>query len=145
MHQQMNAMNVLSSQEVLCPYTHGEGVYIARSLLAAIYPDSVFSHFCESDPSFEIRSTKVDVRNTVLKVFPNPANDVLYINMLNYNSDEKAVIEIADLLGRRILSSYTTLMNMNSMDVSSLKNGCYMLKITLHSGKLLTEKICIVR
>ena len=62
-----------------------------------------------------------EVGHNFLSVFPNPANDRLFIAEANAND----IIEILDLAGRIVLS---TSYNQTGIDVNSLPSGSYLLK-----------------
>jgi hypothetical protein len=49
-------------------FTHGEGVYIARSLLSVVDPLFEYFNECELDPSFEVRSAQIQKKQTALKI-----------------------------------------------------------------------------
>lgn len=67
------------------------------------------------------------------KVYPNPVKDVLNIQT---NNIDITSVTIYDILGKQILSSNNT----NSVDVSNLKNGMYLVKITANNTSI-TKKI----
>ena len=72
-----------------------------------------------------------------LKVYPNPvANGVLYITSENNNLK---VVNIYDVLGKLVLK---TVLNDQSVNVSNLKGGVYIVKIT-EDGKTATRKLVI--
>jgi hypothetical protein len=78
-------------------------------------------------------STK-DVFAANFSVFPNPANDVL--NISSVKTIEKA--EIYNLIGKKVIS--TTRLTNNSINISSLAKGVYILKLV--SGDVVgTRKI----
>ena len=56
---------------------------------------------------------------SALLVYPNPARKMIY-----FNFEKPQRVEVFDLSGRRLMSSKV----MNSLDVSSLKTGVYLLK-----------------
>ena len=60
-------------------------------------------------------------------IFPNPVQDVLNISLEKTNG--KADVQIFDLYGR-ILKEVRIQGNMNSIDISSLKKGMYLIRIT---------------
>ena len=65
---------------------------------------------------------------TTVNIYPNPANDVLFIqtaNQLRYNGT------VSGLDGKIILN-FT---NSNSLDISSLANGIYFLTINSESSR----------
>jgi len=140
-----NASRHVYSLENICPYTHGQGVYIARSLLSVVDPNMVYSHECEFDPNFEIRLAPIVDPKSMLKVFPNPTNDILYFEILNFTTDDAATIEISDISCRIVLSYTTTIDHLNKTDVSKLQSGCYLFKITTKSNESFSEKFCIIR
>ncbi len=135
----------LEAIAVLCPFTHGQGVYIARSLLSLVDPNMVYSNDCEFDPNFEIRLAQASEPKSMLKVFPNPVNDILYFEILNFTNGIEATIEISDVSGRIIVSYTTTINDLNKTDVSKLQGGCYLFKVTTKNNVSFSEKICIIR
>ena len=71
-----------------------------------------------------------------LKVYPNPVtNGTFYINT-NANSTKEVVVY--DVLGKQVVKTSTT----NAVNVSSLKGGVYIVKIT-EDGKTATRKLVI--
>jgi hypothetical protein len=66
-----------------------------------------------------------------IKVYPIPANNILFINS-NNNKLEGSTIEVYDVTGREIVTQKITENSIPySLDVSALNNGVYMLRITL--------------
>ncbi len=78
--------------------------------------------------------------NTVLefKVYPNPVNDVLTIQ--SGNEAKIASVEVFDVLGKQIIK--TQLQN-NTLNVSELSKGIYLLKIISENGNQITKKIVV--
>lgn len=70
--------------------------------------------------------------NSDLVIYPNPANNEIRITNSN-NYKEKFVINIIDLLGRNIIS--TTLNNNETIDISTLNNGVYLMEIIANGNK----------
>jgi hypothetical protein len=75
--------------------------------------------------------------NTPIKVYPNPATNNLYVE--NPNGDNLALV-VYDLLGGKILEKSTNEL-MNSLDISSLKNGLYFIQISNSKNESTTVKI----
>ncbi len=97
-----------------------------RNLLT---PDIGAYEFDENTTS--ISSTKANV--TTLTVYPNPATGVV-----NVGGTERLDITISSIDGRVVLQQYKT----NSVDMSNLAEGLYILKASDKDGAvLLTEKI----
>jgi hypothetical protein len=85
-------------------------------------------NFVLSNDEFEISG---------LKVYPNPVKDGnLYITS---NSSESKTVSVYDILGKQVLNTKT--LN-NAVNVSSLKSGAYIAKIT-EDGKTDTRKLII--
>ncbi len=68
------------------------------------------------------------------RVFPNPVNDILYINseIADYE------VEIYDMLGKKLLSSQN-----DFIDVSDLNSGAYLVRINDKEGALLRKQIIL--
>jgi len=71
-------------------------------------------------------------------LYPNPAKDV--INIKSNAQDEVSTVQVFNLLGKEVIQSE---IKNNSLDVSSLSNGIYMLKINSVKGNSITKKIII--
>jgi hypothetical protein len=127
------------------PYTHGEGVYIARSLLSIIDPNFEYLNECESDPSFEIRSVLVQNPKSALNIYPNPVQEILNFELLNFESDQPVMIQVSDISGRTVLSTSVKVEGSNSIHVGKLESGCYLLKVKTDAVGSFSEKFCIIR
>lgn len=84
------------------------------------------------DPTTGINNIETDEN---ISVYPNPANDKLYINANNITS-----VEIYNLIGE-VVASYG---NMTAINTSDLSIGTYIVKVITDS-KVFTQKINIVR
>lgn len=71
-----------------------------------------------------------------LTIFPNPVKDILTINALEQSFNN---YKIYNLTGQIVLKNY--LKNQNKINVSSLNNGIYFIKITSSKGKEIIKKI----
>lgn len=80
----------------------------------------VWEDFCKS--LLDINETH-ELRT---QIFPNPVQDILNISLEKANVD--AEVQIFDLLGQ-IQTEVRIQGNINSIDVSSLKNGLYLIKV----------------
>jgi hypothetical protein len=74
----------------------------------------------------------VPIQDGDVKVFPNPANNLLFINGLNQNAN----VAIYDMTGKLIYNS--ELCN-SQIDVSNFQSGVYMMKIETANG-IVTKK-----
>lgn len=88
----------------------------------------------KSDAATEISSIKADI----MQFYPNPVTNGI-INFANQSNQQKQ-IEIYDMVGRKILFKDTSF---NKMDVSTLKSGIYVLKMT--NDNLTTSSRLVVK
>ncbi len=83
--------------------------------------------FCQNNP---VSIQELPVRT--VEVFPNPTESIL-----NIRSDQKiALLEIIDAFGRVLMESTE-----NTIDISTLTQGTYVIQIELESGDILVKKI----
>ena len=73
--------------------------------------------------------------NQELNVFPNPANDLLFINLPSSSKQ----ISIVDIYGKLIYSE-PALLESNELKISSLASGTYWLKVDLTNGRTALER-----
>ncbi|MBK6833023.1 MAG: PKD domain-containing protein [Bacteroidetes bacterium] len=73
------------------------------------------------------------------KVFPNPANSLLNVEF-KIAIGTKAIISIENMLGQRAYS-FETANEKNSLDISSLSNGVYFIKIASSEGQLVQRVV----
>lgn len=78
---------------------------------------------------------------SVLRVFPNPANDRLNVAL---NSAENAVVSIKDMTGRVVLQQASNRSSMLTLDVQSLPTGTYIVEIS-SENELLRQVVQIVK
>jgi len=76
-----------------------------------------------------------------LSVFPNPANDVLHIN-LDGVAGQISSFSIIDITGRVLLNGNSN-SNYLNINVSELKTGMYFVQIMLNDGNSVTKRILI--
>ena len=74
-----------------------------------------------------------EVNQSKFKIFPNPANTIVNIQI---DKSEDYAVKILDRSGRTVL--YTSLNQSSAIDVSSLKEGLYLLQIS--NGKITMSK-----
>lgn len=72
-------------------------------------------------------------------VFPNPASKNLFINLLGFNSEERKMISIKNILGQEIYSIVLTKNLPQEINVSFIEDGIYVVEIKTQST-LLTKK-----
>lgn len=89
--------------------------------------------------NYSFVNTNENLMEGSFKLFPNPANSE--INILSLDNSNYYNIEIHDLTGRivKIVNSRTS--NNTTLDVSDLKSGNYIIKITDNNGKVESLKM----
>jgi hypothetical protein len=74
----------------------------------------------------------VEISEKNISVFPNPANDILYINGLSQNTK----VSIFDIFGKMVFSKQIT---NNQIDLNSFQSGVYSIKMENSKG-IVTRK-----
>lgn len=77
-------------------------------------------------------------------VYPNPASNWLTVSVINKPTGN-INIEIFDLRGKRIFAENKLLTNDNTLNVSSLSNGIYILKLSFSDGSTDVFKVSVNR
>ena len=75
-----------------------------------------------------------DINAESISVYPNPANDVVYIN------GDVVAYEIYDLVGKMVKKTST---NIDKIPVTDLETGIYMMRIFTRSGDIVTRKLFV--
>jgi hypothetical protein len=83
-----------------------------------------------------VNLTNKTILNDVVKISPNPVQDILQVN-INANATDEVNVALYDVFGRAIET--VSLIN-NQIDMSTLPSGIYMLKVNIN-GVVLTERI----
>lgn len=77
-----------------------------------------------------------------LSIYPNPAKEIITISLSN---DNIRSIELIDFTGKKVLSQDMDIeTKTNSIDVSSLANGIYFIKIKSETNTTVTKKIMVM-
>ncbi len=84
-------------------------------------------------------STESHVILDKLKVYPNPAKGIVFVNA---DFDGLSTLEVYDLLGKRVVKPITLNKGENSVNIQSLSNGVYFLKFNIN-GQTYSEKLMI--
>lgn len=104
----------------------------------ASFGGSELNHIGSPNPSQNtLLSTEEFISLENLSIYPNPVNNQLTIKAKNYDIES---VEIFNLLGKRI-SHQNNLIN-NTMDVSEIATGVYLLKVTSGNNSV-TKRIVI--
>ena len=140
----------------LCPFQYGYGVYMARALLSPV-DTTVYFGSCEqidtitSSTSTSHKAHKFKNKNSggdttlniSVKVYPNPANTALNIEM-ELNSGQVAFLELYNSLGQQVLDKKLE-NNLTTIPIANLTAGIYYFRIIDNNGNLLlSDKQMIV-
>lgn len=119
--------------------TNGTNIVLGRSLSPSFGASNfhlddlkIYSGVLSDSQVTTLSSSDFNRENLSFKVFPNPANDILNIDM---ESDIKS-IEIYSLLGQKVKVS-----NNKQTDISNLSNGVYMVRVEDVNGAVSTQKL----
>jgi len=76
------------------------------------------------------------ILNDVVKISPNPVNDILNVN-INASASDEVNVQLFDIFGRALSNiPYSN----NQIDMSALPSGIYLLKVNIN-GVILSERI----
>ena len=90
--------------------------------------------------------TETEKKEGVFKAYPNPANDVLYIQHLPGFETQQCELQMADITGKIVMQQ--KLINQEVtyiLSTETLNNGIYFLSLKTESGLVQTEKIIVNR
>jgi Zn-dependent metalloprotease len=135
------------------PYTIDEVLSIKRSSASTADPLAYYYYFydweiqtaeCESETAqIDIDVTECTVGASELitsdiKIYPNPAKNTLYISGFPESSNE-IIIELQNIEGKTLKQA---VLNGNSLDISDLSTGMYVLKIQIQD-EIIHQKLMI--
>lgn len=143
-NQQIAKLKQIAKQ---CAYEGGQGVYSARVLLSTV-DNTYYTNECENPKPEKNRSviTNTDYDNETY-LYPNPANDKVYISIATTTTGEQAgSIEVYDLTGKKVLSAVLKTAEQHAeLSTASLSEGLYIYKIYMNNSCVDTGKLSIVR
>ena len=90
-------------------------------------------------------STGIDKRisNTLISVYPNPANNELHIKSFNTEyANSNTLVSIRNLVGQTVFTSEAqSLKNFNTLDIASLEAGVYIIEVRLEGQSIFQKFI----
>jgi hypothetical protein len=93
---------------------------------------------------FVLSSNPVSVEKAALKLYPQPANDHLYVDIgSDYNIKETYRLRVVNVLGKLVFESNLR-EQLYSLDVNSFSAGIHFLVITDHEGRILNKGKIII-
>ena len=130
-----------SSQFPVYEYDTSGTYYVCLTITTLIGGNTCSSTYCDTIYAYPgPPPTGIFVHDRIkeVNIYPNPANNVLNINMLLKQSGE-VEINLINMMGQKMITnkSYLFYENSNvSMDVSSLPNGIYTIEVIIDNSKL---------
>jgi hypothetical protein len=136
---QLSSMISIAQQ---CPSYYGISVYQARTVLFDINKQT-YRNACENvSPSRSSKRMAQTIDNaeqlTSVNVFPNPANNQLFVNANDY---AQVSIKLYNIMG--ILVADKIVVNNNSLDISNFASGLYTYKVYNNDTELKVGKVII--
>jgi tricorn protease-like protein len=77
--------------------------------------------------------------NSSLSIYPNPVTNVLSISFPNDNIN--STINLYDMLGEKVLPSYSTQSTNYTIDLKNLSQGIYFLEVIMDGEKVVRKVI----
>lgn len=113
----------------------------------SIIVDSAYGSYCQDNSQlgnavFYVGIDEIEnqLSSSDFEVYPNPANDILYIKA-DLGKDKLVQADVYTLTGE-LLKSFTNTENLTPMDISDLSDGFYFLKVQI--GKSTVSKKFVV-
>ncbi|MBK8346231.1 MAG: fasciclin domain-containing protein [Saprospiraceae bacterium] len=118
---------------------NGDGVFIndAKVTVADIIVDNGVVHVINAVLLPPPSSTTEYADEKSVKIFPNPAKDIISFESELFGNDPVNV-EISNLNGQKVVSN--TILNGNTMDISTLRSGLYIININTQN-KIISKKL----
>ena len=79
--------------------------------------------------SIAVENKEISVTNNTIRVYPNPANNLITIDISEFAISNNTVIELLNVNGE-LLKSQLMLKSKTQLDISALSSGIYILKVT---------------
>ena len=119
----------------------GNSVYSAAALLGKEYysPELPALRHVGNQAQNELSEKTLPVDK--VRIQPNPVNNILFISGL---SDAKNELVVYDIYGRLIIEKQTNGIN-GSIDVSSLSDGVYNLRIKNEAGEYFKKRFVVIK
>lgn len=128
--------NTVNQIAQICIQNGGRATNLAQYLLLSNHQFAEYNNPCSGGSSGRIKS---NVKHNEITIYPNPVSQQLQIIYKDaYN--KKLAIQIYDISGNLLLSQALDSQDLNTLDVSYLKNGFYLLHILDNSNLISTQR-----
>ena len=122
----------------------GAQAYLINRTNPAIDSDSTNNILLKEMNWVTLSTRNITYNSDNIAVYPNPANDLLNVELL-FAESNAVNIELIDLMGKEVTTSNRTKAispNRYTLDVADLSKGVYILKVT-NGSKMSTSKVTI--
>jgi len=94
-------------------------------------------------------STPISISSKIkekIKIYPIPSKDIINIEIPLYQNSQGILISLFNTLGKKVLSKQISHQTKKiRLDISNIKNGTYLIKLSQSNNILKTEKIIILK
>lgn len=101
------------------------------------YVDSIIGSYLQDAVCYNLNTDDIKTMNNEVEIFPNPATTAITIQT-QVSKNEQSVIIIQNILGEEIL--YTKIPNSQTIDISALQQGIYILQLRKENRIIATQK-----
>jgi hypothetical protein len=141
--------NLILSVAEQCPYSGGEAVFMARTMLS-LFNDSIEYHdaeVCYQAGYYRqsLNNSFMNEQKTGIRIIPNPAKDELFIQ-LERELNETCLIRIRDVAGRVIVNdSFDGKTKQHRLSIQHILSGIYQVEIKAKESVLHNTKQVIIK
>lgn len=121
----------------------GASITITPVVTAIYGVYGIDEHGCEASNEFILSVSpctsidEIDKKNNRIKIYPNPVNEILNVELEMINEKENGIF-VYDILGNELIHNSSFQVD-NSIDVRDLKSGIYFIKIGNATQKFVKE------
>ena len=140
------ALSQLRTLALLCPYTDGHAVLQARGLLFNFDRTTNYTNSCEANMALDntghrmAGSTAQEAESADIAMYPNPTESSITVTGVN----GKAKVEVYSIMGQLLLTKDID-SDKETIDLSALNNGTYLVKIMSDGKTLKTDRLIIIK
>ena len=142
-----NVVNSINATQ--CPAAGGPAVERARTFVALVndsinYDDDAVCLQSGIYKFADSNSTSLNTENKI-RIQPNPASDKIEITLTG-KLEGVCQIDLLDAVGRIVLTNKMNCKDKSkTIDISTLKQGMYSVKVNMNATKFVVQKLSIIR
>ncbi len=145
------ALNATTKFRLVSDASDATDLFYIDAVVVTGYPTSqangntpVISSLVENEADKAITQIE-SIENIAFKIFPNPAFDVINLEMNNFKLNDKIDLVIYDHTGKIVSANKLDAEKMQRVDVSSLMSGLYMIRISVNEEEKVIKKFIITK